>query len=190
MDELDTSKHREIVKDFIDGWTRSDKNPTVAVKEVMRDLLERYKPGSGHEFCGTLCEDGKKYHEWLLDVVWYLKTEEEEIGVFLGLESEWCDRVNEVASDFCKLLALKAPLKILLFESGKKSTVKVETHLEELNRVGKTWRQHSKGDLLYAINFHDSRHETYFYEIEKDGSNPSFKFEIISDLSGEDQLSH
>ena len=185
MNDLDMSEHRAIVKALIDGWTSYPiDDSTKAVKDVMHKLCRKYLGKLGAEYYGTLqSDDGKKYHEWLLDVVWYLKTKKEERGMFLGLESEWCDKVNEVASDFCKLLAVKAPLKIIVFEAGTATRYKAKDHIKELNRIGRTWRQHSKGDLLYAINFHDSRCETYFYEIEKDGSNPSFKLEIISDLS-------
>ena len=189
MNDFDTSNHRAIVEEFIKRWTGSQiKDSTKAVKDVMCELCARYIP-RGREYCGTLIKDGKKYHEWLLDVLWYVKTKKEERGVFLGLESEWQDDVHEVASDFCKLLALKAPVKILLFQSGDKSKVEIGKHLKELNRIGKTWRQHSRGDLIYAINFHDGRHESYFYGVKKAGINSSFSLKSVPDLSGVDRLS-
>ena len=83
--------------------------------------------------------------------------------MLLGLESEWLDNVGEVCSDFEKVLAVKTPIKIVLFGAGNGTRHSEREHIEELNKFSRQWCQHSRGDVFYAINFHDGRHDSFFY---------------------------
>ena len=179
------SRHNSIIHDVVTllplAAKTNDKGEwTEAVKSTMYQLWGKYLPGYKEEFCGFSLK--RATHEWLLDVMWYPKDDSTE-GVLLGLESEWLDSLKECRSDFCKLLAVKAPLKIFLFEAGK---FKEEDHIQSLNVVCRKWQQHIKGDLIYAINFSDGRHTTYFYEVLKDGPIAEFQFQKIANLSGTD----
>lgn len=185
------TRHRDIVRDLIERLPRSAENSglkdwTSAMKSTMHDLCRQYLGSCGNEFWGThhLCGTGG-HREWLLDVAWYVQDDYEE-GVLLGLESEWADDLKEVRFDFSKLLSIKAPIKLLLFEAGKNSKRTSAEQINDLNELCRIWPQHSLGDLLYAINFHDGEHETHFYEVRRAGAIPDFEFRRLAELSGKD----
>lgn len=175
---MDASRHAEIVDDLIVTLPRfanraSDrKSWTSAVVKTMRHLCEeKYLKSVEHEFCGT-CRDGEKnYHEWLLDVVWYLNSAEEE-AILLGLESEWLANVSAVRFDFAKLLAVKAPIKIMLFESGCDRVRGLL--MDSLNEVCRKWHQHSPGDAIYAIDWRNGEPSTFRCLVDNNGVAPPF----------------
>ena len=88
-------------------------------------------------------------------------------------------------NDFCKLLTVKAPIKIMLFE-GRGDP---EEYVEALGGVGCRWLQHDKDDVIYVINFAKGQHTTWFYETEIAGRIENFKFRRIDELTGPDNLS-
>ena len=85
-------------------------------------------------------------------------------------------------------LAVKTPIKIVLFGAGNTTKHCEREHIEALNELCRQWCQHSCGDIFYAINFHDKRHHTFFYEAENDGAIPEFTFRKVEELSGPDNL--
>lgn len=181
-----TGRHREIINDLIGKLLKVDidaRRPlwTEAVKKIMQDLCaNKYMKSIGMEYCATCTVKKIRYHEWLLDVVWYLNTEEEE-AIVLALESEWDNKIGCVRDDFAKLLAVKAPIKILLFEAGKKSRNTAEAHMRSLTQVSRKWRQHSEGDMIYVINFRDGGYEAHFYRAPGDGWIPDLTFLPMSE---------
>jgi hypothetical protein len=166
-------EHQRIIEQLIErlpitaekyscgAWTK-------AVKLVMRKLCEEHLGKEGWEFCGSLVEEDRTWHEWLLDVAWYRKTPDEE-GILLALESEWAPSLEEIGSDFCKLLATKAPLKIFLFEAQKQG-------INRLQQMVNKWQQHTQGDVIYAIDFSRGQHKTWICMIDFEVSQkPTFK---------------
>jgi hypothetical protein len=188
------SQHREIVKKLIErvpsaAESGSDRHWTDAVMRILHDLcIEHLGPCQAHFHGRHSCGDGPTHAEWLLDALWWYQTNDSQ-SVLLGVESEWSDSTFEVCSDYSKLLAVKVPIKIGLYWDGakrrKKSTV---SRMEGLNKLCREWTQHLRGEFLYAINFHDGRHDTYFYEVTRDGVIPDFRFESLPELSGADHL--
>jgi len=185
--------HREIVASIISRLSKtadtgSTKDWTDAVKETMHDLCKEYL-SSCEYYAGTHrgADCPSRHREWLLDAIWWVGTKRNSSnGVLLGLESEWRDSPDEVISDFEKVLAMKTPIKIILFEESKKHPE--AAHIKALNELCGGWSQHSRGDVLYAINFHGGRHDTFFYEADKDGAIPNFAFRKESKLSGPDDM--
>lgn len=182
FDQLQLS-HRTIVHDLVGalpkfalsngrrGWTE-------AVKELLK---QRAQAKQNHlVFYGTSATEPIHSHEWLLDAAWYFRSNEVE-GILLALESEWNHSPNDVAYDFSKLLAVKAPLKIMLFEDPKG----LPAYIDALDSLGRKWLQHAEGDVIYAINFSNGKHVT-FYEVRVSGSDLNFKLGKLDDLSGDD----
>lgn len=187
-------RHRDIVRDLVDrlpinadGSGKKDWTP--AVKYMMHELCLQYLGSCQTEFWGTHgdCVHGK-HREWMVDVAWYVqgRSQEEPEGILLALESEWADSIDEVLFDFSKVLSMKAPIKLLLFEAGKFSKRTAVDQVNSLNFLCRRWQQHTRGDALYAINFHDGEHETYFGEVSRDGANPDFTFCRLPELTGRD----
>ncbi len=166
---------------------------TQAVKTVMEALANEFSNDENLqqiEFYGTRMS-GAPTHEWLIDVVWYhriygpeadpkTKTSQAE-SILLALESEWKQAADEVVNDFIKLLAVKAPIKIMLFERRKAEDV-----WAALNSIGQKWTQHCPGDVIYAINFHDGKHATRVCDFTD--SEETFELKEVTELTGDDEL--
>jgi hypothetical protein len=179
------TQHRAIVSDLVRdlplaaGYT-GRKDWTPQVKRTMHDLCVKYLGGCEKEFSGShQCEHGHKHSEWLLDAIWYRQGDSE--GIVLGLESEFDDNLNEILSDFAKILTTKAPIKILLFDTRKQ-----DEYARGVEDLCRRWAQHTRGDVIYAINFSDGKHQTYFGEAHKDGQITDFNLGQLQELSGSD----
>jgi hypothetical protein len=79
------------------------------------------------------------------------------------VESEWA-RIADVEDDFSKLLSIKAPLKILLSDSGPDRSAKL---IERINGCARTFEQHLPGDIYYLIDYHAGRRDVYRCEIQR-----------------------
>ena len=157
---------------------------TLAVKQVMERIARNESVQL--EFYGTLDVDELKHREWLIDAVWYFRSSDGKgEALLLALESEWSESPSEVVNDFCKLLAVKAPIKIMLFEGNHET----EKYIEPLGNVGSGWLQHDEGDLIYVINFREGRHKTWFYKVESSNPSDDFRFQVIDKLTGQDKSS-
>lgn len=187
------AQHRKIVTELIDrlpyeAVSGSNKDWTHAAMRVMHDLCQQYIGPCRKHFYGVHRCEIENHQEWLLDVLWWFQSDTEQ-GVLLGLESEWADSTGEVCSDFSKVLAVKAPIKIILYYEGtRKRPARSQSRIEGLTSLCRQWRQHSAGDVLYAINFHEGEHETYWHSIARDGAAPDFAFGKIPELTDRDHL--
>ena len=170
----------ELLKELV------SKIPVKAEKEGKESWNEATKK--------VLCELGKKkgflvyarsvrlenmrLHEWLLDVVWWSWRN----GVQLAVESELGNE-QAVLDDFEKLMCIKSPLKLLLVEQGRPSTLRgVEKYLAGFN-------QHVRGETYLVVDFHGGRHECYQYVVKRDGRQRSgeVKFKKLPRLCGPDE---
>ena len=183
------TRHREIVADLIDqvpivAADDGHKAWTLAVKQVMQRIAKT--ESAQLEFYGTLHGDESKHREWLIDAIWYFRSSDGKgEALLLALESEWNRSQSEVVNDFCKLLAVKAPIKIMLFEGN----LEAGKYIELLENAGRIWLQHERGDLIYAINFREGNHKTWFCEVESSGRIEDFKLQAIDKLTGPDNHS-
>jgi hypothetical protein len=63
------------------------------------------------------CKHVDKCHEWLLDAIWWRKeSDEAQTGIALAVECEWDYR--DLMWDFQKLLCIKAPVKLFIYDGG------------------------------------------------------------------------
>ena len=83
---------------------------TKVLKGSLRELLE--SEGTNMTEALYSFPDSNR-HEFLLDLVIWDRQDGE--GASLALESEWSQNIEEVATDFRKLLVIKAPLKLMIF---------------------------------------------------------------------------
>lgn len=187
------SQHGEIVRDLVQtlpGKAKSSGNRdwTLAVKQTSHDLCLKYLDSCKSEFWGTYRSCTKYQHtEWLLDAAWYVQEDTEE-GLVLAVESEWADDNEEVRFDFSKLLTVKAPIKILIFQAGENSRNDRSKQISYLEELCCRWSQHTAGDKLYLLNFYDGKHEVHFAEVATSGSIPDFEFKLLGDLKAQDSV--
>ena len=116
----------------IDG--ANDARWTRVVKEQFIQLGKQYgyfTCTSGFEEC-----DG----EWLFDLCWYANNdpkyepdvEKRHMSQFvLALESEWNPSFTHIKGDFEKLLVVKAPFKVMIFQASNRTVDELFDKLEE-----------------------------------------------------------
>lgn len=192
MDLALIGKHREIVQDLIQklpAFAPGDKKQewTSTVKQVMHQLCQDH---TGKDVADCYATISDVSWEWMLDVLWYAYGEQGQEWVLLGLESEWNDRGEGIVWDFRRLLATKAPIKIMLFEARgskpEKSKKRRDEVIETLNAAARAWAQHAAEDHFYAIDFSHGSHASYYCQIRSDGRDENFAFELLPELSGDD----
>ena len=85
---------------------------TQAVKNSFIELGKKHKWG----VCASSSEPEVE-PEWLYDLCWYARSENEEFEVGLILESEWSQDYYDLRFDFEKLLCARSPFKVFIFEA-------------------------------------------------------------------------
>jgi len=148
------------------------------VKEAFFAAKEKPKYKKIVDFYGT--RPGCR--EWLLDTVWYVENK----GGLVAVESELGYHVEGIKFDFSKLLSFKAPLKIMIVDTGRREPAKLLQAIEEYAR---SFRQHQPGEVYYLIDFHNSRHDVYRYTTGRhctNGRATAFTFKHLLQLSGND----
>src|SRR5438067_1607209 len=142
LDEVANSIPAEAKTDEPKEWTR-------AVKQVLcRMASEVYEPYACTEW------KGKKLHEFLLDAIWYEKSP--GMGILLAVESEWGvdsrsgPRESQIIDDFEKLMVIKAPVKLMIYESKDKeqNDLIMKRIAEYLSR----YSQHVEGETYCLLN--------------------------------------
>ena len=165
---------------------------TIAVKDAFHAV--KRKPVYGTigaktiDYYATRAGNGKEKRgrEWLLDVVLYV----EDKGALVAVESEWGSSVDGIKFDFMRLLSFKAPLKILIIDTGRRGIDAVKNRIEGYARG---FEQHQPGEVYYLIDYHEGRdkgqHDVYRYETGRacaSGRAAKFTFKKIPGLCGDD----
>jgi hypothetical protein len=148
-------------------WTRT---VMAGLSEILRD--------AGIEMLYTNPE--KQVSEFMLDFVAWNRSNGE--GIALAAESEWggVGRTAEsypieVAADFWKLLAVKAPIKLMIFASSA-GLFPQEAILEKLKEAFELYHHHISGEQYVFIDFApgDARKAFHVKVPETDGAIVSF----------------
>jgi hypothetical protein len=151
--------------------------PQIASEQSNPDTNEAYTLGVKHalkkigEDLGlqTFLTNRKKgMKEFMLDVVWWRKTEDGEWAV-LGAESEWGNsfknepqqRANEVIEDFDKLRSFKAPIKVLFFRADN-SAMRAAIH-SKITEYLQLFAQHVQGEQYLFLEFERQKQKCYSY---------------------------
>src|SRR5215813_2484783 len=112
---------------------------TKAVKYVLRREAKKHGfrvfPDNDKRFT-------KPKSQWLFDLIWWNDGSRGK-GVELAVESEWNADEGAVVHDFEKLLAVKSPLKLMIYRARPKTTVQVR---ESIKTYLKNYGQHVVGE--------------------------------------------
>ncbi len=98
---------------------------TQAVKSAFIGLGEKLE----WKVCASSTE-AEVEPEWLFDLCWYKRSENEGLDIGLVLESEWSHHKHDLIFDFEKLLCAKSPYKIFIFESYENVLLEKLEYLE------------------------------------------------------------
>lgn len=113
-----------------------------------------------------------QHYEWLADHIWW-STAGQHFG--LAVESELDRNPQKVEDDFCKLVALKCPLKVLVYSAKEPEEMKIraETFLLKCG-------QHVKDERYLLIAFTGHHAQCYQLTIPRDGRCSNLKFEPLN----------
>lgn len=127
-----------------------DEQWTYSIREALTDLGRRY----GYQVCGARPKDEHFEREWLCDLTWKQLRDgssSEIVELPLAVESEWT--WDEQLWDFQKLLALRAGLRVMIFQAGSATTA--EDYFTKLQRAIASYDGSRPGDryLFVCWNF-------------------------------------
>lgn len=91
----------------------------------------------------------KKLNQWLVDLIWW-NDRAGQRGVELAVESEWNIHAGDVVDDFEKLLAVKSPLKLMIYRVSNKTRQSV---WDALQRAMREYRHHVKDENYIFCEF-------------------------------------
>ncbi len=157
-----------VTANFLYGAPRNAQ--TISVKHA----LEKLGIAHGYRvFCTESC-DQHNGREWILDLAWW----QPGLGTVLACECEW-GKAGDVLHKFEKLLAIKAPLKLMIVCSrhagAERQDILFRTDTEAILKVLGTalidFSQHVAGET-YVLLEHvesDSQFRAYEFRVEEDG---------------------
>lgn len=132
---------------------RGDGEWTVTIKRALISLGVK----NGYNVCAAGFPDECE-REWLYDLVWYRNDPPEhlrEIG--LVVESEWAKNVHAVKYDFEKLLVAKSPIKVMVFQDFKDSSIEQMWSL--LEKGIHTFKAEAAGEKYLLAGFNNADYE-------------------------------
>ena len=156
------------------GDPNSNPKWTVAVADVLHKL-------GAKENCTVYShatDQNRNCKEWLCDVVWYRR--HPNLGMILAAESEW-GNAGSVLDDFERLLAVKAPFKVLLFAFKPQSNQSNKAWTGIREYLGK-YPYLLAGETFAFIEYQLTGNRAELLQIERDGQQDGFHFQTI-DLS-------
>lgn len=111
--------------------------------------------------------------QFLLDLVWW--RDSDSMDIVLAVESEW-GKNWQVWEDFGKLLVVKSPLKLMVFEKQPKDTVET---IEQLYM--QRYTQHVKGEQYLLIEFDTNKSEAhpFHFSVPSDGRLKTVTFRSV-----------
>lgn len=157
-----------VVANFLSGAPKSAQTSSI------KHALEKLGKSLGFTVFSTDRKHQHDNHEWLLDLSWW----EPGRGTVLACECEW-GNAGEIVHDFEKLLAIKAPLKLMIFCSrragAEREDVLLRTDIDAiLQAVGTAlldFNQHVAGETYVLLEHVESNSTFRAYEFRapKDG---------------------
>jgi hypothetical protein len=153
-------RHRLDPTGYFSEWTRQ---LFTSLAEIGDSLgYERYYSGS---------------EGFLLDFVWYEKPKH---SIVLGVEIEWSSEESKyepVSYDFEKLMQVKAPLKLMVYQNSE-DTEKSKKVRDKLSNRLESFGSHVAGEEYLLLEFAKpwKRASCYRFKVLTDGkvSNPEF----------------
>jgi|GEM_PF-3856366 len=134
----------QLPKDLPRG--RSDSEWTKLIKQRFSDLGRL----NGCDICPE-----ESSSQWLCDLVWYREENEAVVEVPLALESEWNPSWRSIRYDFEKLLAVKAGIKVMIFQDYEDNLPELWSKLE--HGIG-TFRRDEEAETYILAAFREVPH--------------------------------
>ena len=130
---------------------------TGILKEILRDTGKKL----GHKVNPDPATGEKS--QFLLDLVWWKNAD--DMDIVLAVESEWGSK-DHVAHDFGKLLVVKAPLKLMVFEKQKEDMVEI---IKE--RYMQRYAHHVEGEYYLFLEFdtHNKEVHSFHFQVPSSG---------------------
>ena len=119
----------------------------------------------------TYCHGSKHGGEWLLDVVWMVPNEHH---IVLAAESEW-GILPHVEDDFDKLMSIKAPCKLLLFNTNNHNDADIIINKLQSNMLA--YPYHIAGEEYMLLEVTASGAFRYYFKVLKDGRQDDATFD-------------
>jgi hypothetical protein len=114
--------------------------------------------------------------EFMLDLIWWRNKDSNDID--LAVESEWGAN-NAIWYDFGKLLAVKAPLKLLVYSTSNhnRQSLTVREGIEE--KYMKRFTCHISGECYLLVEFVAPENKVYAYSfsVPRDGALAEVNFQ-------------
>lgn len=118
----------------------------------------------------------KKLGQWLYDLIWW-EDRSGKKGIELAVESEWNRPVGDIVDDFEKLLAVKSPVKLMVYRVSRNTRERVRKALAESVRE---YRHHVKDENYILCEFQpDWGCVCLLFRVPKTGSVSNVKFREI-----------
>lgn len=157
-----------VVADFVPGAPKTIQSSSV------RHALDKLGSSLGYRVFVTDSEQSRTERDWLLDVVWW----EPGRGVVLAANCQW-GNAGKIAHDFQRLLAVKAPMKFMVFGSrqagGERQDIALRTDIDAILRALGIhlidFSQHVEGELFVLLEHveEDSTFRGYEFRVPADG---------------------
>ncbi len=126
--------------------------------------------GKEREFM-VCCHGSPDQGEWLLDTTWLIRDQHK---IVLAVESEW-GKLAPIEDDFDKLLSIKAPRKLMLFNtSNHKGANEI---VEKLASNMLAFPYHLVGEEYMLMEVTAPGAFRYYFKLEKDGPQNDVTFE-------------
>ncbi len=159
---------RAIISDFLVHAPKSAQTSSV------KHALDKLGQSLNYNVSVTDSERARTERDWLLDVVWW----EPGRGVVLAANCHW-GNAGQIAHGFQRLMAVKAPLKLMMFASrhagAEREDVPLRTDidaiLQALSAYLLDFNQHIAGET-YVLLEHvetDSAFRAYEFHVPADG---------------------
>ena len=142
---------------------------TAIIKEVLCKVGE-------HRKYEVLCRGINEHHEWLLDVVWWKQHRERGRGSARAGEGEW--ECKDLMWDFQKLLCVKAPLKVFIYDGGN---IPEHGEMERKQFEGemRVYPHHVAGEEYLFVSFGNTGQYAHHFVVPRDGALEHIEFEYL-----------
>jgi hypothetical protein len=140
---------------------------TGILKEILRNMGKKLNHVVSPD------PEGEEPKQFLLDLLWWKN--KDVMDIVLAVESEWGKR-EDVWFDFGKLMVVKSPLKLMVFEKQAKETVRT---IEE--GYMRKYDQHIEGEYYLLLEF-DTKNKvarSFHYRVPSSGRLNGVTFRIL-----------
>jgi len=164
---------RELINGLSNELGNTDQRLNKPWTKAVNARLSKIGRRQGMLVC---CRGCQEHGEWLLDVVWMLTDQHK---IVLAVESEW-GGLPAIEDDFDKLMSIKSPRKLMLFETNNNQGYKEILERLEINM--KDYPYHIAGEDYMALEITAPAAFRYHFHVPSDGKLQEVHFEKIQEV--------